>query len=175
MIRNKWREQADKSSPDDGPVTSAPDLTLNYFSRRGDPMIRQDGVPLATLLLASILVTFQTTGCGTSNPNRALQSISVAPATADAQSFPNGQVQFTATGTFSRPPSPAPVPFVAPYSGSWLTSDTTVATISQSGVAQCRMGASGTVTVTAIASANSCPNMGCMSIAVSGTAKLACP
>jgi hypothetical protein len=113
MIRNKWREQADKSSPDDGPVTSALDLTLTYF-KRGDPMIRQDGVPLATLLLASIFVTFQTTGCGTSDPNRALQSISVAPATADAQSFPNGQVQFTATGTFSRPPPPAPVPFVAP-------------------------------------------------------------
>ena len=42
-------------------------------------------------------------GCGSS---RSLQSVTVMPAVADAQNFPNGQVHFTATGMFSKPPSP---------------------------------------------------------------------
>jgi len=120
--------------------------------------------------------------CGTSKtPDRVLLSVTVAPATADARNFTNGQVQFTATGMYSRPPSPAsvPVPFVAPYSGTWFISDPTIATISQSGVAQCQIGASGMVTATAEVSSNSCggsstPNA-CMSTAVQGTATLICP
>jgi hypothetical protein len=143
-------------------------------------MARRKPVLLATFLLGNVLLALQTTGCGAPNPNndRVLLSITVAPATAKAQNFTNGQVQFSATGTFSRPPSPAPVsvPFVAPYSGTWFISDPTIATISQSGVAQCEIGNSGTVTVTAMVSANSCPpNTPCMSIAVRGTARLICP
>ena len=141
-------------------------------------MSRQKLVLLSTLIPAGTLFVILITGCGTANRNRVLESITVAPATADAQNFPNGQVQFTATGSFSQPPSPAPVTFVAPYSGSWLISDPSIATISRSGVVQCRTGTSGVVTITALASANSCPpnpSMGCMSIAVSGLAKLSCP
>ena len=145
-------------------------------------MARRKLVLPATFLLGNILLALHATGCGTSNTaNRVLLSVTVAPATADAQNFTNGQVQFTATGTFSRPPSPAsvPVPFVAPYSGTWLISDPTIATISQSGVAQCQIGSSGMVTATAEVSSNSCggsstPNA-CMSTAVQGTAKLICP
>jgi len=139
---------------------------------------RQKRVRLGICIPAAVVCAIQTAGCGTANPSRVLQSITVTPAIADAQNFPNGQVQFTATGIFSQPPSPAPVTFVAPYPGSWLISDPNVAGVSQSGVAQCRTGASGLVTITAIASANSCPpssNMGCMSVAVSGLAKLSCP
>jgi hypothetical protein len=33
--------------------------------------------------------------------NGQLQSIAISPGTADAKSYPNGQVQFTATGTYS--------------------------------------------------------------------------
>jgi len=110
-----------------------------------------------------------------SMPNRVLQSMVITPATADAQSSPSGQVQFSAMGTFSKAPSPAPVPFVAPYSGSWATSDLNVATIDQTGVAMCAAGANGTVTITATASSNSGMGTQNMSIAVSGTAKLTCP
>ena len=141
-------------------------------------MARHTPVLPSIFVLAGLFLALQTTGCGTSDHNRVLQSITVAPSTAEAQNFANGQVQFIATGNFSKPPSPAPVPFVAPYSGGWRISDPTIATISQSGVAQCASGASGVVTVTATASANSCPpdlGKGCMSIAVLGTAKLTCP
>jgi hypothetical protein len=107
--------------------------------------------------------------------NRVLQSMVVSPATADARNSPSGQVQFSAMGTFSKAPSPAPVPFVAPYSGSWATSDLNVATIDQHGLAMCVAGASGTVTITAIASSNAGVGTQNTSTAVSGTAKLTCP
>lgn len=110
-----------------------------------------------------------------SMPNRVLQSMVITPATADAQSSPSGQVQFSAMGTFSKAPSPAPVPFVAPYSGSWATSDLNVATIDQTGLAMCAAGANGTVTITATASSNSGMGTQNTSTAVSGTAKLTCP
>jgi hypothetical protein len=119
-----------------------------------------------------------TIGCGSMNssPNRVLQSMAVTPASADAQTFPQGQVQFTATGTFSKLPSPArvPVPFVSPYSGSWISSDPNIASINQSGLAQCVSGASGTVMVKAVASSNSATGPA-MSTAVTGTASLTCP
>jgi hypothetical protein len=138
-------------------------------------MSRNITVSAFAILLFAFLMGCGTSDPSTSNANRVLQSITVSPATADAQNFPDGQVQFTATGTFSRPPSPAPVPFVSPYSGGWTVSDPVIATINQSGMAQCTFHASGEATVTAMASANSCPNRGCMSIAVLGTAKLICP
>jgi hypothetical protein len=130
-----------------------------------------------SLLIAVIALAMPNLGCGAMNSsqNRVLQSIAVTPASADAQSFSMGQVPFTATGTYSEPPSPAPVSFVAPYSGGWMVSDTRIATISQSGMAQCIAGATGTVTVTAKASANSGTGTQNISVAVSGTATLKCP
>lgn len=117
-------------------------------------------------------------GCGTNtmmmNPNRVLQMMTVTPPVADGQNFAMGQVQFTAMGTFSRPPSPAAVTFVAPFSGSWSVSDMNVATINQNGMAQCMTGAKGTVTVMAQASTNSA-GPGAMSPAVSASAQLTCP
>ena len=77
-----------------------------------------------------------------------------ASAVADAQSFPSGQVQFTATGTFSKPPSPSVVTFQAPYSGSWFSTDpvTLVSTGNGTAIFQCIAGKSGTFTITAVAS-----------------------
>jgi hypothetical protein len=106
--------------------------------------------------------------------NRMLQSMTVSPSNANAAGSPGGKVQFKATGTFSQPPSPDVVTFVAPYSGSWSVSNLDVATISPTGLAQCVPGASGTVDVIAVASANSAPP-GAMSIGVRGMAKLTCP
>lgn len=105
-----------------------------------------------TLLLAGIELV--ASGCGTRSP-RLLQSISVTPASADAHSFPNGQVQFTAMGAYSQPPSPSPI-----TQSGWSLSDPTIATISPSGLAQCNPGASGT---------------GCTAVLFSGTAQLSCP
>ncbi len=132
---------------------------------------------ILTTLSVCLLAAITTIGCSSMNsmPNRVLQSMVIAPATADAQASPSGQVQFNAMGTFSQAPSPAPVPFVAPYSGSWATADLKVATIDQHGLATCVAGASGTVTITAIASSNAGMGTQNTSIAVSGTAKLTCP
>jgi len=55
--------------------------------------------PLSLLLLATL-------SCGS---DRQLQSISIQPPTADAKNFPNGQVQFTATGIFSGSSVPVPL------------------------------------------------------------------
>lgn len=130
---------------------------------------------VSVCLLAAVAIT--SIGCSSMNSmsNRVLQSMVISPATADAQSSPSGQVQFSAMGSFSKAPSPAPVPFVAPYSGSWATSDISVATIDQHGLAMCVAGASGTVTITAIASSNAGMGTQNTSTAVSGTAKLTCP
>jgi hypothetical protein len=119
-----------------------------------------------TILLAGIDLVAG--GCGTGSP-RLLQSISVTPASADAHSFPNGQVQFTATGTYSQPPSPSQL-----TQSGWSLSDPTIATISPSGLAQCNPGASGEVTVRASAS-GTCRGTGCSASLFLGTAQLICP
>ena len=137
-------------------------------------MVRSESLSLALGLLLSAVFAPAITGCGTDSL-RVLQSMAINPAIADAAKSPNGKVQFTASGTFSRPPSPATVPFAEPYTGTWSVSNPAIATIdSQSGLAQCVPGASGTVDVMAIASANSTTGPR-MSIAVTAKAKLTCP
>src|SRR5690349_21579694 len=87
---------------------------------------------LTVLLCAAVLllgIEFVASGCGNGGP-RALQSISVVPASADAQNFPNHQVQFTALGNYSQPPSPSQITPTG-----WSLSDPSVATIGQSGLA----------------------------------------
>lgn len=128
---------------------------------------------MAPPLLFTAVLALIINGCGTNSP-RELQSMSVSPAVADAAHSPNGEVQFTASGTFSKPPSPAAVTFVAPYSGSWSVSNSAIATISSSGLAKCVAGASGTVQVIATVSANSttAPRT---SVGRTATAQLTCP
>jgi hypothetical protein len=138
-------------------------------------------MPNRNLLIVSFItiLIFQTLGCGMSgsNSNRVLQSMAVTPATADAQSS-NGQVQFVATGTFSKAPSPSPVTFAVPYSGSW-SADPTMATLVATGngtaTFQCVAGAAGVVTIQATASTNAAMGTGATGTAVSGAASLTCP
>src|SRR5580704_1580398 len=97
-------------------------------------------------LLVLTLAAAITLACGSSSP-RTLQSVSITPATANAQDYPNGQVPFTAAGDYTTRPSP-----VSPISATWgaCTTDgntTTAVTVSSSGVAQCSSGASGTYQV----------------------------
>lgn len=132
-------------------------------------------VPTTSVLLCVLAaISIATIGCGSMNStsNRVLQSMTLTPANADAQSS-QGQVQFTATGVFSKAPSPATVPFVSPYTGTWASSNTNIATITQTGLAQCLVGAAGTVTISAIASTNSGQGTQ-MSTAVHGSANLTC-
>ena len=133
-------------------------------------------VPTTSFLFCVLgVISIATVGCSSMNTtsNRVLQSMTLTPANADAQTT-QGQVQFTAMGTFSMAPSPAPVPFVSPFTGTWSTSDMNVATITQTGLASCVSGAAGTVTINAVASSNSGQGTQ-MSTAVSSSAKLTCP
>ncbi|HEV2469698.1 MAG TPA: hypothetical protein VGS78_10920 [Candidatus Sulfotelmatobacter sp.] len=120
---------------------------------------------MATVLLAGIELL--AVGCGSSN--RVIQSVTVTPATADAQNFPNGQVQFTASGNYSRPPSP-----VALSQANWWLSDGSMATLTGNGLAQCVPGASGVATVRAGVS-GPCRGTNCTAVQIVGTAQLSCP
>lgn len=132
---------------------------------------------LALLLLSALAIS-----CGSSgDPNfgRVLTSVTVTPATADAQNSSTGQVVFTATGNFSLPPFSAPLTFAAPYSGQFAVENptsppSTIATIVATGTGtvtvQCAPGASGTVFVSASALANN----GTTTL-ISGSGQLTCP
>jgi hypothetical protein len=131
---------------------------------------------LAALGLAFIAVVV--ISCGSSpNPNfgRILLSIAV---TADPQQSQNGQVVFTATGSFSQAPFSALVPSTPPYSGTFFVDTTAtnqvIATIVTSGsgtaTVQCISGMSGTVNVGNIASANNGT-----STTVTGFSQITCP
>src|SRR5215469_18369254 len=124
---------------------------------------------------ALLLAGIELVGCGNGGPRR-LQSVSVTPASADAQSFLNGQVQFTAVGTYSQPPSPAPIAPPGPGSAPlWGLSDLHIATINQGGLAQCKAGALGVVTVRATVCCAPCIGTECTAAFLVGNAKLSCP
>ncbi len=129
--------------------------------------------------LGPVLLAIAMTSCGATIPNagRVLLSIVVTPAYADAKDF-QGQVVFTATGTFSVAPSPALVTFAIPYTGGFVVapnaSDQVIASVVATGTAtatvQCVAGMSGTVEVGATALANNGT-----STTVSGAAQITCP
>jgi hypothetical protein len=129
-------------------------------------------------LCCLLLLVLATVTCGS---NRQLQMVTLSPAVADAQSFPNGQVNFAATGAFSKPPSPVPL---TSKDVSWCTGTTggacagniaTGATVSPNGVAQCQTGFSGTVTILAgTGGTTSMPDTGTQ-LKVFGAAQLTCP
>lgn len=135
---------------------------------------------LGLIALLTALATV-ISSCSSSGPDsgRVLYSITVTPATADAQTFPNGQVTFTASGMFSVAPSPAPLTFAAPYAGQFLVANPTnppetIATVVSTGnstvTVQCASGATGTVSVVASAFANNGTNT-----VITGSAQLICP
>ena len=151
------------------PTSTLCPSSVGVVSRVGGVMARFTGLLLAILVLAGIPLL--TSGCGNGTPPpRTLQSISVNPASADAQNFSNGQVQFSALGNYIQPPSPSAI-----TPSGWSLSDPNMATISQSGLAACKSGASGVVTVTASACCAPCMGTGCTSALLLGTAQLSCP
>jgi hypothetical protein len=95
------------------------------------------------LLVAAAAITL---ACGSSNNSHIPQSVTVNPATADARSYPNGQVPFTATAYYNTMPS-----VVTPASATWnvcsQAGPTSAVSVSSSGLAQCMSGATGAYTV----------------------------
>ncbi|HET9407177.1 MAG TPA: hypothetical protein VFO39_08050 [Candidatus Sulfotelmatobacter sp.] len=127
-----------------------------------------------------LIVGLFTLACGSS---RTLKSVTVSPATA-TQNSANG-VQFSATGVFSKPPSPqvltnkdiawciaAPGAGVTECAGNVLN---TGATVDQNGLAQCVAGFSGNVTILAGKLASTMPTDGPRQMSVFGSAQLTCP
>jgi hypothetical protein len=143
-------------------------VTIVSRAHRRHPLLAALGLALIAFLMIS---------CATPNPNfgRILLSISVTP---DSQKSQNGQVVFTATGTFNQAPFSALVPSTPPYSGKFFVDTTAtnqvIATIVSSGsgtaTVQCISGMSGTVEVGNIASANNGT-----STTVTGLAQITCP
>jgi hypothetical protein len=137
------------------------------------------GLPFFFLLL--VLAAAITLACGSpSSPERLLQSVTVSPATADAQSYPGGEVQFTATGYYNTRPSPV-TPLATYWPACYQGASTTGVLVDQdTGVAQCAAGSVGTYTVFTENYSNS--HGGCLGTSacgggcfVTGTAQLTCP
>ena len=97
----------------------------------------------ATLLFFTILAMV---GCAGNPQDRYLLSVAVTPATASAQDFPNGQVPFTAVGSFDKSPSPATLN-PAVWDVFPIPNPPDAVSIDQNGVAQCKAGFTGTVSV----------------------------
>jgi len=133
------------------------------------------------LLFALAAATLFASSCGKSSLSgliRQPQAITLSPATADALDYPEGQVQFTATGHYNTAPYA-----VTPQSATWgvcyQNAPTTEVSVTTGGLAQCTSGAVGTYTVFAfdVPSGASCNAMtacggGC---SIEGTAQLTCP
>lgn len=136
-----------------------------------------------SILLLGFVAVVLSFGCGS---GRQLQSVSLSPSSADAQNSPNGQVQFTATGTFSRPPSPVQLTNkdivwclggVGDTSGGCVGLVNPGGFVNQNGLAQCDPMFTGTATVlagVAIPQSNPIPDHGSQ-LKIFGLAKLTCP
>ncbi len=121
--------------------------------------------------------------CGAnSDPSseRQLLSVSLSPPTADAQDYPDGQVQFIATGNYNTAPYTV-TPLPAGWGTCYQDASTNAISVTRTGLAQCASGAVGTYTVWAndprFPLGANCLAMtvcggGCF---VAGTAQLTCP
>jgi hypothetical protein len=125
------------------------------------------------ILVVALTVTLS---CG--NSLRELVAMNLSPSVADAQNYPNGQVQFTASGTYNLYPLTGPVQ-PALWSIYKPQNTQNIPTITQNGLAQCGS-AVGTFSVQAYAvsnpSASQTPqNLLTSKQAVLGLASLTCP
>jgi hypothetical protein len=113
-------------------------------------------------------------GCGSH-----LSSVNLTPGVADAKNFPNGQVQFIATGTYSGSSKVVPLTnltwCVGTTNGGCKGNVMSVASVSSSGVAQCLPGATGTATILAGSGGHATNPDGGFNMAVFGSAQITCP
>jgi len=113
---------------------------------------------------------------------RQLQSVTLVPASADAKDYPNGQIPMTATGAYSKPPSPVLLTSndivwcVGTSSGTCNGNIASPVTVDVNGVAQCSLGQSGTATVLAgKPSSTAVKPDGSSQLKVFGAAQVTCP
>jgi outer membrane lipoprotein SlyB len=129
----------------------------------------------AALWVAISLSFLGMLGCG----NSKLTSVSLNPAVADAHNFPGGQVQYTATGTYSSSSKVVRLTNVTwcigSTTGACNGNIATSASVDGHGLAQCLPGATGTVTVIAGSGGPQSLPDGGHQLAVFGTAQLTCP
>jgi hypothetical protein len=126
---------------------------------------------------ALLLVAIAMLACGGSNR---LQSLSISPATADAQNFPNGQVQFTAMGMLGGSSQASPVSARWWTNQPWTAPPTAaIINLSSTGLAQCfPLAPAGTYQIWAVAPAD--PNLPVSEMTMttkqlSATAQITCP
>jgi hypothetical protein len=133
-------------------------------------------------LLGLLAISWLALSCGGAAPMNQgptqpgqLQSITLSPAIADAQDFPDGKISFVATGVYVNPAH-----MVTPQPALWGACQKNLATdevsITKAGVAQCVSGAAGAYSIFAYQmtncnAINQCGG-GCT---VVGTAQLTCP
>jgi hypothetical protein len=144
--------------------------------------MRNCGLPFSFFLLVLAIGIALACGGGpaTTNTTGILKSISISPPTADARDYPNGQVQFIATGYYTTPPFQV-TPLTATWGACCQENPSSGVSVSTNGLAQCASGSVGTFTVWAFAPSNAevcpaflgpCGTGGCQ---VTGTAQLTCP
>jgi len=112
--------------------------------------------------------------------NSKLTSVNVSPAIADAQNFPNGMVQFSASGTYSSSSKVVPLAnltwCIGTSSGTCNGNIASVATVDNHGLAQCLPGAkAGVATILAGSGGHVGNPDGGSTLAVFGSAQLTCP
>jgi hypothetical protein len=145
-----------------------------------DFMAKPPALALHTSLFL-IFIGLGIAGCGGSmmTGSRQMQSLTVTPASADAQAFPGGKVQFTAMGTFNMAPVTVMSPPVLWSIGNPFgpPPNMPAASVDANGLAQCN-GFVGNVIVEATAPAEPLIpllQMTSTTITVSGTAQMTCP
>ncbi len=131
-------------------------------------------------VLTLVLAASFALSCGASQQTQ-LQSITLSPANADAQSFPDGEVPFTATGNYVDPThtvTPQPAYWVACQKGL----PTTDASVTSAGVARCATGAVGAYSINAWDISTGPGAYNCSAITacgggctIQGNAQLTCP
>ena len=96
---------------------------------------------LASITMLPAAAAILLTGCGGSSPTRKLLSLTIAPS-AGVAGTGSSQVQFVATGHYNTAPFT-----VTPLQANWGRFNWPVATVTESGLAQCT--AAGTTTIEA--------------------------
>jgi hypothetical protein len=145
-----------------------------------DVMTKPPALALPTFLFL-IFFSLVIAGCGGNmmSSSRQMLSLAVTPASADAQNFPGGKVQFMATGTFSAAPMTVASPAVLWSIGNPFgpPPGMPAASVDSNGVAQCN-GFTGTAIVEATAPTEPLIpllQMNSTTVTVSGSAQLICP
>lgn len=126
---------------------------------------------LGLLLIAASLFV----ACGNRNQ---LQSMTITPAQADAQNYPNGQVQFTAAGTYANGNQVKPLTSLWTPGVPWSEVAWPGLTLTDAGLASCGTAKPGTYTIVATAPLDPGVPISQLSMTtpqLNGTTQLTCP